>query len=109
MGHVEFHPHLVRAWGHAAHHCGHDVRTTKHPVSTAENDAGYAQATGLASRVAANRYTDAVETGIGSVADALIGTGDKLLSTANVVVTGDDASVDLFRYTTGRLHIGIQP
>lgn len=96
MGDLHFEPHAVTGWGHAAQHSGDDVAATRQVVVTADDDAGYARAAGLAVRGASNRYTAGIESGASGVADAVGGTGDKLLATVGVVTSTDDADADLF-------------
>lgn len=101
MAHIEFHPRAVRKWGHAARSTGHDVRTAKKKVITAETDAGHAQLSGTALSGASRRYTAGIESAISSVASALTGTGDQLLWTVAVITSTDDKSSDLFGAPTG--------
>lgn len=101
MARIEFHPHVVRKWGHAARSAGHDVRAATKKVAAAEKDAGRAHLSGTASGGASQRYTAAIEDAISSVASALTGTGDQLLSTVAVITSTDDRSSDLFKAPIG--------
>lgn len=97
MGQLEFRPRLVRSWGHAARDTGQDVRSAKSTVGTASEHASSAHLTGLAAGGASQRFTSGVESTISTLAGALTGTGDQLLSTVTVVTSTDDASANLFR------------
>jgi hypothetical protein len=63
--------------------------------------AEHAQLTGTALGSASHRYTSAIESAVSSVASALTGTGDQLLSTVAVITSTDDKSSDLFKAATG--------
>lgn len=90
------HPHQVRAWGHAAQHCGHGVASAKHHVKVAEDDVGYANASGLGSVGATTELCTHWETQLGRMGTDVTGTADKLVSTANLVSRYDVVSADPF-------------
>lgn len=96
MGELHFEQRVVTGWGHAAEHSGEDVGGARRTVITADDDAGYARAAGLAVRGASNQYTAGIESGVTGVAGAVSGIGDKLLATVGVVTSTDDADADLF-------------
>lgn len=108
MGQIEFRPSEVTAWGRMARQSGDDVRGAKRKVVAAEEDAACVFASGLATKRASDRFTDAMETHVGKVAEALVGTGEKLVTTASIVRSTDDASTDLFVSWTNR-HAGARP
>jgi hypothetical protein len=101
VAHIEFHPHAARKWGHAARSAGHGVRGAKKKVVTAEKDVGSAHVSGTALSGASHRYISGIESAIASVAGALTGTGDQLLTTVAVITSADDRSSDLFKAPVG--------
>ncbi|HEX6445433.1 MAG TPA: hypothetical protein VF053_10120 [Streptosporangiales bacterium] len=101
MTHIEFHPRAVRRWGHAARSAGHEVHAARKKVAAAEEDVGHAQLSGTALNGASQRYISGIGSAISSVASALAGTGDQLLSTVAVITSTDDKSSDLFRAPIG--------
>lgn len=109
MGEITVHPHQVRAWGHAAQHCGHGVRSAKHHVSVADEDVASANASALGSATAATALCSHWETQLRHLSTDVTGTGDKLVSTANLVSHCDVLSADPFARIPFTTHPGPNP
>lgn len=109
MAQLTIHPHQVRAWGHAAQRCGHGVTSAKHHVSVADDDVAYANASTLASVPATTKLCAHWETQLRHLSADVTGTGDKLVSTANLVSRYDLRAADPFARVPSRTHPGPNP
>lgn len=109
MGQVTIRPHQVRTWGHAAQHCGHGVTSATHHLSAADDDVAYANASSCGSVKATTALCSHWETQLGHLSTDVTGTGDKLVSTANLVSHYDLRGADPFARIPLATHAGLNP
>lgn len=105
MGEVTVHPGQVRAWGQAARHCGREVTSAKRHVSAADGDVEHVNASGLGSVRATAALCSHWESQLGCLSTDVTGTGDKLVSTADLVSHYDLLGADPF----ARIPFGTSP
>jgi hypothetical protein len=106
---IELHPHRVRAWGHAAQHCGRGVTSAKQHVAAADDDVTYANASALGAVPATAKLCTHWETQLRHLSADVTGTGDKLVSTANLVSQYDLRTADPFACIPFSTHPGLNP
>ncbi|HEX6445406.1 MAG TPA: hypothetical protein VF053_09985 [Streptosporangiales bacterium] len=109
MGQITVHPRQLRAWGHAAQQCGHGVTSAKHHVAAADDDVTYANASALGSVPATTKLCTHWETQLRHLSADVTATGDKLVSTADLVSQYDLRSADPFARIPFSTHPGLNP